>query len=101
MPAYKYGLSRPFGSKRRWQASKTEDFLTRILDANSARGNADPRISVTKGVAMAANVKTFGGAISEALAPAASCSAIQAAVGCKASTASHTKHPDADSGRPV
>jgi hypothetical protein len=29
-------------------------------------------------------------------APAASCSAIQAAVGCKASTASHTKRPDAD-----
>jgi hypothetical protein len=34
-------------------------------------------------------------------APTASCSAIQAAVGCKASTASHTKHPDADCGRLV
>jgi hypothetical protein len=34
-------------------------------------------------------------------APTASCSAIQAAVGCKASTASHTKHPDADCGHPI
>src|SRR4029077_19694276 len=60
------GSAGPSGPSAGRQASKTKDFLTRILDATSARGYADPRISVTKGVAMAANVKTFGGAISEA-----------------------------------
>ena len=62
MPAYKYGLSSPFGPKRGSASVKNQGFL----DANSTRGNADPRIRVTKVVAMAANAKTFGGAISEA-----------------------------------
>jgi len=42
VPAYKYGLSRPFGSKRRSASFKNQGFL----DTNSARG--------------------YGGAISEA-----------------------------------
>jgi transcriptional regulator with XRE-family HTH domain len=61
VPAYKYGLSRPFGSKRRPQASTTKDLLTRIPPV--VRCSAYQR---NTGVAMAANEKTFGGAISEA-----------------------------------
>jgi hypothetical protein len=62
VPAYKYGLRRPFGPKCRSASVKNQVFI----DTNSVRCYADPRISDIKGVAMAANVKTFGGAISEA-----------------------------------
>jgi hypothetical protein len=60
VPAYNYRFSRPFGSKRRSQTSTTKDFLTLIPAV--IRCSAYQR---SQGRAMAANEKTFGGAIRE------------------------------------
>ncbi len=58
-PALQIWFQRSSAQERRSASVKNQGFL----DTNSARGYTHPRI--TKGVAMAAIVKTFGGAIAK------------------------------------